>query len=183
MSGRDGERRRGLTRDERDLWNVFTKKIEPLRARRFVPDGDSEPAPKAKPAAVPKQRTAEHVEAPRMAPPPLEPLGRRMKQRVVRGREAIGERLDLHGMTQGEAHAALLHFLRKASARQQKLVLVVTGKGGRGGVERDRGVLRRQVPHWLALPEFRAFVIGFEEAHVAHGGEGALYIRVRRARS
>jgi DNA-nicking Smr family endonuclease len=62
-------------------------------------------------------------------------------------------------------------------------VLVITGKGKRGeGDERERGVLRRQVPHWLAQPEFRDLVIGFEDAHVAHGGEGALYVRVRRQR-
>jgi DNA-nicking Smr family endonuclease len=59
-------------------------------------------------------------------------------------------------------------------------VLVITGKGGRG--EGERGILKRQVPQWLSLPEFRALIIGFEQAHVTHGGEGALYIRVRRTR-
>jgi DNA-nicking Smr family endonuclease len=110
----------------------------------------------------------------------LAPLGRRLRQRVARGKEAIDGRLDLHGLTQSEAHAALLHFLRKASAREARLVLVITGKGRDEG---GRGVLRRQVPNWLNLPEFRAFVIGFEEAHMAHGGEGALYVRIRRTRS
>jgi len=47
--------------------------------------------------------------------------------------------------------------------------------------DEGRGVLRRQVPLWLALPELRRYVIGFEDAHVGHGGEGALYVRVRRA--
>src|SRR6185437_14768111 len=103
----------------------------------------------------------------------LAPLGRRMRQRVARGREAIDARMDLHGLTQAEAHAALSRFLYAASARGARLVLVITGKGGRGGGE--RGVLRRQVPHWLALPDMRELVIGFEDAHIAHGGEGALY--------
>jgi DNA-nicking Smr family endonuclease len=57
-------------------------------------------------------------------------------------------------------------------------VLVITGKGMRA--DGERGVLKRQVPQWLALPEFRSLVIGFEDAHIAHGGEGALYVRVRR---
>ena len=100
-----------------------------------------------------------------------------MKQRVARGKEAIDARLDLHGFTQSEAHAALLRFLRNANARNARLVLVITGKG-RGG---EIGVLRRQVPQWLGLPEFREFVVGFEDAHITHGGEGALYVRVRRA--
>jgi DNA-nicking Smr family endonuclease len=60
-------------------------------------------------------------------------------------------------------------------------VLVITGKG-KMGAESERGVLRRQVPQWLSLPEFRSLVVGFEEAHIGHGGEGALYVRVRRAR-
>jgi DNA-nicking Smr family endonuclease len=67
-----------------------------------------------------------------------------------------------------------------ARARDARLVLVITGKGGRGAGE--RGVLKRQVPQWLSLPEFRTLVIGFEEAHITHGGEGALYVRVRRTR-
>src|SRR5439155_27262320 len=105
-----------------------------------------------------------------------------MKQRVARAKEAIDGRLDLHGLTQSEAHAALLRFLRAASSRGARLVLVITGKGARAG-DGERGVLKRQVPQWLGLPEFRALVVGFEEAHIAHGGEGALYVRVRRAQS
>ena len=62
-------------------------------------------------------------------------------------------------------------------------MLVVTGKGGRGDdTGGQSGVLRRQVPHWLRLPEFRGLIVGFEAAHVGHGGEGALYVRMRRAR-
>jgi DNA-nicking Smr family endonuclease len=84
----------------------------------------------------------------------------------------------LHGFTQHEAHAALLRFLRNAVERDAHLVLVITGKG-RGG---EIGVLRRQVPQWLGLPEFRALVVGFEDAAIAHGGEGALYVRLKRGR-
>jgi DNA-nicking Smr family endonuclease len=106
-----------------------------------------------------------------------------MKRGVARGKQPIDARLDLHGLTQHEAHGALLRFLATASARGARLVLVITGKGKRGdGDERERGVLRRQVPQWLGLPEFRDFVVGFEDAAIAHGGEGALYVRVRRNR-
>jgi DNA-nicking Smr family endonuclease len=117
--------------------------------------------------------------------PPLAPLDRRAKQRVARGRDAIEARIDLHGMTQSQAHTALLRFLRRAQADGAKIALVVTGKGG-GRISRDgtseRGVLRRQVPMWLSLPEFRPFIVSFEEAHVSHGGQGALYLRLRRHR-
>ena len=110
-------------------------------------------------------------------------MGRRLKQRVARGREAIDARLDLHGYTQTEAHAELFRFLQRAQASGARMVLVVTGKGtGRGSDQRERGVLKRQVPMWLSLPQFRSLVVGFEDAHLGHGGEGALYVRLRRTR-
>ena len=87
-------------------------------------------------------------------------------------------------MTQTEAHVALLRFLRRAQSDGARIALVVTGKGRRTAADGGgaSGVLRRQVPMWLALPEFRPFVVGFEEAHVSHGGQGALYLRLRRER-
>jgi DNA-nicking Smr family endonuclease len=178
------ERPRALSREERVLWRTVTQSVAPLHGSALA---DSEEAPEGFPAVHPKpigRRAMKPTPLTRASSveqnPPPAPLGRRMRQRVARGREAIDARLDLHGMTQHEAHAALLHFVRAASARGSRLVLVITGKGRRNSGE--TGVLRRQVPHWLALPEFRSMVIGFEDAHIAHGGEGALYIRLRRPR-
>ena len=94
----------------------------------------------------------------------------------------IDARLDLHGMTQVRAHRALFGFLQRAHGDGLSFVLVITGKGKVGVSESERGVLRRQVPQWLALPEFRSLVVGFEEAHIGHGGEGALYVRIRRSK-
>lgn len=180
MSKRD--RRRVLSRDERVLWGTVTQSIAPLRDRPLAATDAEETAEVVAPPVKPRRTTRTAPAAPGAAksppaPPPLAPLGRRMRQRVARGRETIDARFDLHGMTQSEAHAALLHFLRSASARGHRLVLVITGKGRRNG---EGGVLRRQVPQWLALPEFRSFVVGFEDAHIAHGGEGALYVRLRK---
>jgi DNA-nicking Smr family endonuclease len=104
-----------------------------------------------------------------------------MRQKLARGTEEIDARLDLHGRTQAQAHSALLKFLRDAQARGARNVLIITGKGTREFAG-ERGVLKRQVPMWLRLPEFRTLIIGFEEAHVGHGGEGALYVRVRKLR-
>jgi DNA-nicking Smr family endonuclease len=179
MSSGDGRRRRVLSAEERVLWTTVTKSIAPLRESSESSDdgasvsGTVRPKPSATrpPARPPATVDRKH--------PPLAPLGRRMKQRVARGKEGIDGRLDLHGLTQVEAHATLLRFLRTASSRGARLVLVITGKGARAG-DGERGVLKRQVPQWLGLPEFRALVVGFEDAHVAHGGEGALYVRVRR---
>ena len=113
----------------------------------------------------------------------MAPLGRRERSQLSRGRKEIEARLDLHGMTQTRAHRTLLAFLQRANSEGLAFVLVITGKGRSVGPQSERGVLRRQVPEWLSLPEFRALVVGFEEAHVGHGGEGALYVRVRRVRS
>lgn len=181
---RKPSRRRALTQDERAVWTTFTKTIVPLAERVVAPDDDmpEPPVSGARAPAPPSKRRAGETKsasvkaAPPPAPPPmppLAPLDRRAKRRVASGRSEIDGRIDLHGHTQAEAHAALSRFLGGAAGRGARLVLVITGKSG---------VLRRQVPQWLALPEFRGHVIGYEAAHVAHGGEGALYVRLRRAR-
>jgi DNA-nicking Smr family endonuclease len=101
---------------------------------------------------------------------------------LSRGRKEIDARIDLHGMTQTRAHHALSNFLQRAHRDGLTFVLVITGKGRTTAAQSERGVLRRQVPQWLSLPEFRSLVVGFEEAHIGHGGEGALYVRIRRSR-
>jgi DNA-nicking Smr family endonuclease len=182
-------RKRSLSEEERALWESVAKQTKPLRKRHraakppALPDAD--PPATAKPAAAPrpphsvKISPAPKPEAP--AVPPLAPLGRRERSQLSRGRKEIDARLDLHGMTQTRAHRALSGFLQRAQGDGLTFVLVITGKG-KLGAESERGVLRRQVPQWLSLPEFRSMVVGFEEAHIGHGGEGALYVRIRRAR-
>jgi DNA-nicking Smr family endonuclease len=174
--------RRRLSDDEHALWKGVVRAITPLRRHRSAtePDNAALPAP---PAEGVRQESHRQSSQP-TKPPPLAPFDRRLLQRVARGRETIDARLDLHGMTQTEAHAALLSFLYRAQANDARLALVVTGKGaGKTTREtpRERGVLRRSVPMWLSLPEFRRFVVSFEEAHPSHGGQGALYLRMRRA--
>jgi DNA-nicking Smr family endonuclease len=176
-------RRRRLSDDERTLWRSIARSIKPLRPRQPIDAAEDVEHPQS-PASAPVHTAKRHEPATRTkTPPPLTPFDRRLKQRVARGRDAIEARIDLHGMTQSQAHTALLRFLRRAQADGAKVALVVTGKGG-GKLLRDgsgeQGVLRRQVPMWLSLPEFRPFIVGFEEAHVSHGGQGALYIRLRR---
>ena len=180
-----GKRRGGrmLSAEERALWRGVARSITPLHGRsRHAVEEDIVAAVEALAPAHHKAKPVAHVPRPTRpsAPPPLAPLARREKQQLARGRATIDARIDLHGMTQAEAHAALAHFLRHAQHDGARFVLVITGKGARAG---ERGVLRRQVPLWLQLPEFRHAVIGFEEAHVGHGGEGALYVRLRKVRA
>jgi DNA-nicking Smr family endonuclease len=179
-------RRRALSADEHELWSRVTRSIAPLRKAPLLRDAEPEEPPpdRAKP---PPPTPSSPAPAPRVPPPPrapsLAPFDRRLKQRLARGREAIDRSIDLHGLTQAQAHAALVRFLRAARADDARMVLVITGKGARSDdFTADRGVLRRQVPLWLKSNELRDHVIGFDAAHAAHGGDGALYVRLRRRR-
>jgi DNA-nicking Smr family endonuclease len=190
-------RRRKLSEEEHTLWGRVTRSVLPLRQKPMLvdlkagtleskakPAGQARVHSKAAPKPVPKHapKHAPRIEskiAPQAEPAPLD---RRQKRRLARGAEPIDARIDLHGHTQSQAHVLLLNFLRAAQRDGAKFVLVITGKGLRGDDHRsERGVLKRQVPLWLQLPEFRGYVLGFEHAHIGHGGEGALYVRLRRS--
>jgi DNA-nicking Smr family endonuclease len=184
MIANDKVRGRPVSDEEQALWQAVTRSVAPLKRGRRKPEpmtiGAAKPEVKARRASssavvsVPARAPAKPKES------PLVPLDRRAKQKLARGSLSIDARLDLHGRSQSQAHAALLRFLRRAQSDGAKTVLVITGKGG--SIDSERGVLRRQVPLWLALPEFRGLVVGFGAAAISHGGDGALYVRMRRAR-
>ena len=181
-------RRRGklLTEAELALWRQVARTVTPLAGRAPVePEPEAaqaKPAPIAENASPPP--TPATVRPTRPAPPPLVPLERRMRTQLRRGQQGVEAVIDLHGLRQDEAHSALRGFLRLQQQRGARLVLVVTGKGIAGDVPygEERGILRRNVPHWLRLPDLRPLVLGFDEAEQRHGGAGALYIRLRRSR-
>ena len=177
-------RKRGLSEEERKLWESVARQLKPLRhtPRLAKPHPVETDTPAAPSLVSPRPPSPVKVTPPaKPQAPPLAPIGRRERAQLSRGRKEIDARIDLHGMTQTRAHRALLGFLQRAHHEGFTFVLVITGKGKLGS-ESERGVLRRQVPHWLGLPEFRSLVVGFEEAGIGHGGEGALYVRVRRSR-
>jgi DNA-nicking Smr family endonuclease len=174
----DDRRRRRLNEEERTLWERATDSVVPLRSHAgetTMPPSTVKPAPGLDPHAPQPARLA------KTSLPAIEPLQRRQKQRLARGSATIDARIDLHGKTQSEAQAALIAFLRQSQRDGARFVLVITGKGARASTPaKQGGVLKRQVPLWLQLPQFRPYVVGFEQAHLLHGGEGALYVQVRR---
>lgn len=182
-------RRRGklLSEAELALWRQVARTVKPLPGR--PPEEPEAEAAPAKPAMIAESAPPIAAPAPsrssvKPAPPPLVPLERRMRTQLRRGQQGVEAVIDLHGLRQEEAHAALRGFLRLQQQRGARLVLVVTGKGIAGDVPygEERGILRRNVPHWLRLPDLRPLVLGFDEAEQRHGGTGALYIRLRRSR-
>jgi DNA-nicking Smr family endonuclease len=159
--------------DERALWRTATRGIA-----RYRPDDEEPPLPEppTPPIAAPAKKVA--AGARHLAPPGMG-LDRRSATRLRRGEMAIAARLDLHGMTQDEAHRALVRFVERAHDEGKRTVLVITGKGTASG----EGVLRRAVPRWLAEPQCRAKVLATEPARPQHGGDGALYVLLRRKRA
>ncbi|WP_294535542.1 Smr/MutS family protein [uncultured Rhodoblastus sp.] len=190
-------RKRLLSWEEIALWRHATADVKP-RGRKAPPENrpDSQaelPTPlaaKSPPAAAARKFPSPAVVAApqRQAkapatPAPLAPLDRRLKRRLSSGRAEIDDVIDLHGMTQAQAHRALNTFLWRAAESGAKIVLVVTGKGkmqGAGFDGGETGVLRRHAPHWLRDSSLRSIVLSVEEAGRPHGGSGALYVRLRR---
>jgi DNA-nicking Smr family endonuclease len=105
--------------------------------------------------------------------------------KLKRGAKAPDAKLDLHGMTQAAAHRALLSFLRNGHKSGMRLVLVVTGQGNPdrhavGWAKSPHGVLKEMVPRWLNEGDFAALITGTAPAHIRHGGDGALYVYLRK---
>ncbi len=178
------QRLRRLSDEEIALWTEVARSV--ARRRGAALPTLSSPVRPARPPAPPPTSALESPAAQPAKPstPPLAPIERRLKRELSRGRAAIDGALDLHGLTQAEAHQALRGFLRHSQARGARLVIIVTGKGGAiddfGGWPNERGVLKRLTPQWLRESDLRSVVLGFEEAGRAHGGSGALYVRIRR---
>jgi len=160
---------------EEQEWLLATQDVVPLKKRGDAPEEVDEPSPGG---------LAERLRA-RQEPPSLPsdgslpPLDRRTAERLRRGQMPIEATLDLHGLTQEEAFLAMQTFLVESLQAGRRCVLVVTGKG----TARDGGgVLRSAVPHWLSEGEYRDYLIGIAPAYPQHGGDGALYVLLRRPR-
>ncbi len=160
------------------LWAKVAETVTP-RPGRVVPKIEEPPPPiAAKPTATPAAVMADipHVRRRAGPKPPPDLIEPRRHRRLVRERDVIEARIDLHGMTWDVARAALESFLRRAVVQQHRAVLVITGKGRLGD-----GILRRSVPDWLNAPGLRELVAGVSPAARRHGGEGALYVALKRA--
>jgi DNA-nicking Smr family endonuclease len=178
-------RKRDLHEDERALWEAATRDVRRYRGA----------APKPAKAAQAKQNPAPAAPLPVPAKPrrssaPAFGIDGATAERLRRGKVEPDATIDLHGLTQAQAHARLATFVRRGSESGRRCLLVITGKGSPredGGAEgfamperSKAGVLRLMVPRWLE--ELSAVVVGVQSAHRRHGGAGALYVYLRRKR-
>ncbi|MDH4414520.1 MAG: Smr/MutS family protein [Rhizobium sp.] len=174
-----------LNPEDRILWGKVARSTRPMPGRmeellsfeeQFVTPFDEKDVPALNRASLSTVSPA--GEADRKPSQRLHhPLEKPVKRKLSRGHLALEARIDLHGLIQSEAHGMLLDFLIRAHERGLRHVLVITGKGSSLGSE---GALKRAVPLWFAMAEFRFLISSFEPAARQHGGEGALYVRLSR---
>jgi DNA-nicking Smr family endonuclease len=169
------ERRRRLRADDTDLWRRAMRDVAPMPGR--PPQPPPPPVPRSDPPPPPSSAIPPPPRRHAALPPLAHSAGvdRSTAERLKRGRMAIEARLDLHGMTQAEAHRALAAFVYRARAGGRRCVLVITGRGLAGG-----GVLRSAVPRWLDEPELRRHILTLAPAQPCDGGSGAIYVLIRR---
>ena len=182
-------RPRPVSADEAKLFRESVKDAAPLAAHKRKPRVETPPAPPPTPPAVAAAQPSVIPPKPKMEPPRRAPLAaldhgsaagidKRTLERFRKGEMGVDATLDLHGMHQDAAHAALLRFVERAAAGGQRCLLIVTGKGLREGT----GVLRAQVPRWLNEASLRPLILAIHRARPQHGGDGALYVLLKRKR-
>ncbi|TKT82797.1 Smr/MutS family protein [Aquamicrobium sp. LC103] len=173
---------KNLSMEDRILWSKVARTAIPLPGKVVEDETEKDESfaalleEKPKPRKVASEPPA-RPHNPASQPPNPHRLDRTTHRKLAKGKLRIDGKVDLHGLTQAEAHSLLLSFLHQAYAAGRRHVLIVTGKGSSLGSD---GVLRRAVPAWFATPPFRALVGAHEDAERRHGGSGAIYVRLRR---
>lgn len=191
---------RQLRPDEQELWQQIARTAKPLDKPFQKPAGTHAPSKtptSARRIDIPSFKIGQSAQT-SMPPHDLSPslsdnlsqqpvrMDKKAFGRLKRGKSVPEAKIDLHGMTVAAAHSALTAFILRTHAEGKRLVLVITGKGRRvengDPIPTRTGVLRHQVPHWLAQPPLRHSVLQVVEAHQRHGGSGAFYVYLSRRR-
>lgn len=192
MAKRDPKRSPALA--DWHLWTEVTRTISPLRRRSLLElaEAGTLPLPPEAAAVAPKPVTpflAAYQSDLRPGKPQMEPgrvIEPKLRRKLRSGRIEIDGTLDLHGMRQDEARAALNRYIPARYARGDRTILVITGRGlkkvdGDATKIIEKGVLRAMLPVWLAEPALAPLISGWDAAAQGHGGEGAFYVRLRRS--
>ncbi len=192
---------RHLSAEERALWDRVAERATPLHPTSDRPAPKLTPTPKAKQQVTPRDplpdfRVGQKTNAARphdvmrplvdrLAASPVN-MDHKSFGKMKRGKIKPEARIDLHGMTMAQAHPELVAFILGSQSIGRRLVLVITGKGkdrdDGGPIPTRHGILRHQVPQWLALPPLSQAILQVTPAHLKHGGHGAYYVYLRRNR-
>ena len=192
-------RPRHLSSEERALWDRVVdtaQALDPVRAVDIPAAIAPKPKPMISPDPLPYFNVGQRVDhkrgndvlpgiADRLSRAPLN-MDNKAFGKMKRGKLKPEARIDLHGMTMDQAHPELMGFILNSQAMGRRLVLVITGKGKMrddgGPISARQGVLRHQVPQWMALPPISQAILQVTPAHLTHGGQGAYYVYLRRVR-
>lgn len=170
-------------KEDRALWEYATKDVIPLHDKHEIYTQHTTEKPNFQKQVIQKRDV--HPKLKPQNPAQSNETDRKTAQKLKRGQIKIESRLDLHGMSKSLAYASLKNFIENAYKNNLKCVLVITGKGTprHGNIplaDQTHGILKTSVPHWLQEADFRSYVLKFEIAKPKDGGEGALYILLRR---
>ena len=184
-------RKRSLSGAEKSLWKAYTRDVTPIGAdypaELIEEESDridsislsktlSKTRSKIRSETPPPSQTSAHKP---LAVGQISDIDRSTARKFTAGRLPVEACLDLHGLNQEQAHGRLDRFIGQAHSRGLRCVLVITGKGRQSGI----GVLKTQVPMWLNMPRLRPHILAFSHARRRDGGEGALYVLIRRKRA
>lgn len=178
------------------LWKLATRDVTPLSRPKNTTGRKKNLKPEPQPGrtelsvfttnSAAKKKIASSLEKSHAASP-AEKTNRQTFSSQPRKKVKIEARIDLHGLTQEKAHTALHRFLFSCHEKKLRLVLVITGKGLKEKEQSEKhwtdhrpGILRRRIPEWLRTEDLTRIVDGFQTAEQPHGGEGALYVRLKK---
>ena len=198
-------KRRKLTDEDKSLWQSVAKSATPLHpVKRIKAETISKPKKSAQPRSEPSFMVPDFTlgQLNKNKPAPIKGPGPSLRTEIIseplrmdkktygtmqRGKLAPEAKIDLHGMTQDQAHRALTQFVSNGYARGLRMVLVITGKGRKADQDSffapERGVIRQRVPVWLRMAPLATMVLQISEAHNRHGGGGAYYVYLAKNRS
>jgi DNA-nicking Smr family endonuclease len=154
-----------------ELWDKLVKTVKPIEGRPLT----SKATPKTPKQLKPKELTKPAKIQSIIEPPVERRIDGHTRRKLGRGQINIESRIDLHGLGIHQAYDALTAFIYNAKGKNQRTVLVITGKG-----KENKGILRSNVPKWLKEPGFRDIVLDVVQAHIKHGGAGAWYVVLRK---
>lgn len=179
---------RRLNPEEREIWAKLARSVNPLagKAHPAMPEEGAQAA-EASSSKAPGRTAASPAQAPAGKPPnraPVPVLDSTWERRIATGAIIPEMTVDLHGHTLHTAHQRLNQSLAMAVATGVRVLLVVTGNprpAATGPVgEKARGAIRAEIGDWLALSGHADAIASVRTAHPRHGGNGALYVILRR---